>query len=275
MRKKIIKKHRAGGTSGAPRRAPAGPQSAGRKPSDGGAEVPGPARLELTTNISTSRNGRHSIRKHDLIKLIEKNSLVDVIFLLWRGTLPKAREAKLLESMLVASVEHGIEAPSLFIPRVVASTGNPMNVALAASALAVGTRHGGAIETAALLLARSETPSHLVTEYIVAKKIIPGLGHKIYKFEDPRATALYHKARQLRFKNHYFKKAYAIERIFKKVKGKHLPLNIDGAIAAGLLELGFDPRLGQAFFVIPRLIGAAAHILEEQTGGKSYHRLRK
>lgn len=231
--------------------------------------------LEIESTISKSKNGRHAIRNHDLIKLIEKHSLVDVIFLLWRGNLPKVREAKLLESMLVASVEHGIEAPSLFIPRVVASTGNSMNAALAAAALAVGTRHGGAIEAAAFLFARPEKPAKLVAEYLAAKKIIPGLGHKIYKTEDPRATAIYTKAKQLRLADRYFQKAYAIERTFKKAKGKHLPLNIDGAIAAGLLELGFDPRLGQAFFIIPRLIGAAAHILEELGSGQSYRRLKK
>lgn len=231
--------------------------------------------LEIESAISKSKNGRHAIRNHDLIKLIEKNSLVDVIFLLWRGNLPKTREAKLLESMLVASVEHGIEAPSLFIPRVVASTGNSMNAALAAAALAVGTRHGGAIEAAATMLTRSTAATNIVKEYLATKKTIPGLGHKIYKTEDPRATAIYAKAKKLRLAGRYFRKAYAIERAFKKEKGKHLPLNIDGAIAAGLLELGFDPRLGQAFFVIPRLIGAAAHILEELGSGQSYHRLKK
>lgn len=271
MRKMFPQNNRAGGAPGALRRAPA----AIAKPSDGGAGATGPAQLNLTTKLSSFKHNHHRIRNHDLIKLIEKHSLIDVIFLLWRGNLPKAREGKLLESMLVASVEHGLAAPSIFIPRVVASTGNSMNAALAASALAVGTRHGGAIEAAAYLLARPGKPAQLVAEYLATKKTIPGLGHKIYKTEDPRATALYHRARQLHFKCHYFKKAYAIERAFQKEKSKRLPLNIDGAIAAGLLELGFDPRLGQAFFIIPRLIGAAAHILEELASGQSYHRLKK
>lgn len=231
--------------------------------------------LEITSSISQSRNGHHYIRHHDLIKLIEKHSLIDTIFLLWRGNFPKARQAKLLECMLVASVEHGLSAPSLFIPRVVASTGNTVNAALAASALAVGTRHGGAIEAAAIMLRQPASAAAIIKEHLVKKEIIPGLGHKIYKDEDPRATAIFRQAQRLRLASRYFKKAYALERAFKKAKGKHLPLNIDGAIAAGLLELGFDPRLGQAFFIIPRLIGAAAHILEELSGGQSYHRLKK
>ncbi len=273
MKKKLTQKYRAGGASGAPRRAPAVPRR-GTKPSDGGAGATGPAQLSLSTKLSSFKNSRHYIRKHNLIKLIKKNSLADVIFLLWRGTFPTKRETQLLNSMLVASVEHGIEAPSIFVSRVITSTGNPMNVALAASALAVGTRHGGAIEAAALLLATPLSPTEIVTQHLNAKQVIPGLGHKLYKDKDPRATALYQQAQRLGFPCTYFKKAYALQRAFHQAKGKHLPLNIDGALAAGLLELKFDPRLGQAFFIIPRLIGAAAHTLEEQTSGKSYHRLK-
>ncbi|MEX1112570.1 MAG: citrate/2-methylcitrate synthase, partial [Candidatus Andersenbacteria bacterium] len=196
--------------------------------------------LDIQTNISNHDNGHHFIRGHQIETLIQQQSLSDVIFLLWRGNLPQTNEKVLLEALMIAATEHGAEAPSIFVPRVVASTGNPMNTALAASALTVGEKHGGAIEAAAHMLLEDQEAEDIVAGRLEEKTIIPGLGHKIYKQEDPRATALYSKAQELEFSCSYFKKAYDIERIFTERKGKKLPLNVDGAMAAGMLELKLD-----------------------------------
>ena len=47
--------------------------------------------------------------------------------------------------------------------------------------------------------------------------------------------------------------------------GRPLPLNVDGAIAALLLEMEMDWRLGKAFFLISRAAGLSAHYLEQVT----------
>lgn len=242
--------------------------------------------MKFKTSISETKNGEHLVRGHNIVELLNKHSFAEVILLLLRGDLPSANEAKLLEAMLVASVENGIEAPSIYVPRVVAASGNDMHVALAASCLAIGSKHGGAAEACATLLASEKSPEEIVN----GKKMIAGFGHKIYKDADPRAAALYEKAKSLGFACTYFEKAYAIEAALatKKAKprtdstvvesstgGKKLPLNIDGAIAATLLELKLDPRLGKALFMIARLVGASAHILEEMNQGNSYYRLEE
>ncbi|MBI2644424.1 MAG: citryl-CoA lyase [Candidatus Wildermuthbacteria bacterium] len=231
--------------------------------------------MKFHTSISKTENGVHVIRGHDLIELMEKHSFVEVIFLLLRGSLPEERERELMETMLVAPVENGLEAPSIFIPRIVASTGNNFHTALAAGVLAIGERHGGAGEAAAQLFSSGKSAVEIVDEYIRNKKILPGFGHKIYKEEDPRATAIYKRAKELGFSCRYFELAYAIEQEFAKQKGKKIPLNIDGALAAGLLELGFDARLGKAFFLISRIIGMSAHILEELNQNNPYYRLEE
>ena len=105
------------------------------------------------------------------------------------------------------------------------------------------------------------------------KKPIAGFGHKIYKDEDPRATIIYSKAKEFGLNLKYFEKAYAIEKVLESRKGKKLPLNIDGALAAGLLALGFKTRVGKALFVLSRIVGMTAHIIEEQEQANSYHRL--
>lgn len=218
--------------------------------------------MHITTNLS-----------YDPVSFIGQRSFSDTIFYLWRGKFPKPREKKLLDAILVAAAEHGVESPSTYIPRVVTSVGNPMHVALASGMLAIGTRHGGAIAGSAQLLASSEKAAGIVRRYLKNKTPLPGLGHRVYKDVDPRAEAIFNVAKKLKFKNQYFKKAYQIEKEFEKQKGICIPLNIDGAMAAGLLELGFDPRLSEAFFLLSRFIGMAAHVKEEQAQNNPYYRL--
>lgn len=229
--------------------------------------------MEIHTEISTTRDGRHRIRGQDLSDLINHRSLSELVFLLWRGDFPTQKERSLLESMFVAVVEHGVASPSIYVPRVVASTGNPLNAALAAGVLTIGETHGGAVEAAALMLASEQSAEEIVAERLAEKRVVPGLGHKVYTAEDPRAVALFNKAKSLGFPCRAFEKAYAIEASLERAKGKKLPLNVDGAIAACLLELRFDPHYGKAFFIVPRLVGMAAHVIEERTQGGSYRRL--
>ncbi len=229
--------------------------------------------LQIDSQISSNKDGEHFIRGKSLASLMKKATLADMFMLLWKGEMPTKNQRALLDTILVAMVEHGVESPSTFVPRIVSSSGNPMNVALASSALAVGTKHGGAIEAAAHLLARKESAADLVAEYLAQKKILPGYGHRVYKEEDPRAILIFKRAKQLKFTYKYFKKAYEIQNKLKQQKGMQLPLNIDGAAAAAMLELGIDPTYGMALFIIPRMIGAAAHIVEEQQVQKSYRRL--
>lgn len=229
--------------------------------------------LTIESAISSNKDGEHFIGNRSVASLMKKATLADMMMLLWKGKMPNKNQRELLDTILVAMVEHGVESPSTFVPRIVSSSGNPMNVALASSALAVGTKHGGAIEAAAHVLNLKKSPADIVSELLAQKKNIPGFGHRIYKDEDPRATLIFKRAKQLKFKCTYFAKAYEIEKELKAQKGIQLPLNIDGAAAAAMLELGIDPAYGMALFIIPRLIGAAAHVVEEQQTQKSYRRL--
>ena len=227
--------------------------------------------MKFKTDISTTKDGKHLIRGHDVVDLIKNHTFTETIFLLLRGDLPEKREAELLESMLIASLENGIEAPSLYVPRIVAASGNDFHTALAAGMISIGEKHGGAAEKAAELFASGKTAQAIVDEH----KIIPGFGHKIYKDEDPRTTALFEKAKALGFSLQHFNLAHEIEQALAAKKGKKLPLNIDGALACCMLELGFSPKLGKALFLISRIVGMSAHVLEEYQQGNSYYRLEE
>lgn len=231
--------------------------------------------MKWKTAISVHKNGELYIRGEALTKLIDKYSFTEAVFLVLKGTLPNRREKEMLDAILVAPIEHGVEAPSAFVARTVASVGNPMNVALAAGLLATGDWHGGAIEQAARILQSDKTPAQIVSGALAKKERISGYGHKIYKEIDPRATAIFVKAEKLKFYGKYARRALEIRKELEKQSGKKLPLNIDAAIAAILSELGFDWRLGKAFFALGRLPGIIAHAHEEMTNEKPYRRFEE
>lgn len=67
--------------------------------------------------------------------------------------------------------------------------------------------------------------------------------------------------------------ARAFEKALEKSLGRRLPLNVDGALAALLVDLDFPPELGNAFFIIARVAGLAAHAHEEMTHQRPMRRI--
>lgn len=231
--------------------------------------------MKWRTAISTKKDNEVYVRGHALADLIAEKNFSEVAFLLLKGVTPTENEKKLFDAILVSCVEHGIEPPSAFVPRVSVSVGNPMNAALAAGMLAIGEHHGGAIEKAAFLFGQEKSAADIVREAVAAGERMPGFGHKIYKDKDPRAELLFEKAESLGLSGAFVKKARQCGEELEKQTGKKLPLNIDGAIAALMLELGFDWRLGKALFALGRLPGMIAHIYEEMMNEKPYRRLEE
>lgn len=228
--------------------------------------------MEWKTAISTRKDNELYIRGESLESLMQNHSFTEAIFLLLAGRLPEQGEKILFDMMLVSCVEHGVEAPTGFVPRVSASVGNPMNVAMAAGLLAMGEFHGGAAEACAQILESEDSADKIVASMMAAGKKIPGFGHAIYKDKDPRAELLLKKAAELGKAKASIEKARAIQKEIEKQSGKVLPLNIDGAIAAIMLELGLDWRLGKALFGLSRMAGMIAHAHEEMVNEKPYRR---
>ena len=229
--------------------------------------------MKWKTAISTHKDGELYARGMALSELIERRSFSEAIFLMLSGRMSAGPEKEIFDAMLVSMIEHGVTVPSAFVPRVSISVGNSMNAALAAGALATGDWHGGAIEKAAQMLQSEKSAKEIVAEALARKERLSGYGHKAYKDIDPRAEQLLAKAKSVGLSGGAFiEKVLAIREELKSV-GKELPLNIDGAIAALMCELGLDWRLGKALFVLGRMPGMIAHAHEEMVREKPYRRL--
>ncbi len=229
------------------------------------------------TAISSVRPGEIRVRGYDLIDLIGARPFGDVVYLLLSGDLPKGEEGRMMDALLVSACEHSVLAPSVNAARFVASAGVPLQAAVAAGTIGLGDSHGGAVEAGADMLLEAESTQkppkeaarHVAYMHKEDGQRLPGFGHVVHD-PDPRARRILAVAQELGFANHYVALARAFESVSQEVFGRPLAMNVDGAMAAVLLELGLDPGLGKALYVIGRAPGLVAHVYEEQSRERPY-----
>lgn len=239
--------------------------------------------LTFVTAVSGHTTKGILLRGRQLTELVSEADFVSTLFLSLTGRNPKKNEKKLLNAILVASIDHGINPASGFVPRVVASSGNDILTCMASSLLALGPYHGGAITGAMRVLQqvsedgedKEQACERLIDAYRLEKKRIPGFGHPVYKKVDPRAKLLFEMAREANLDIEFMNLARQMEHSLEQKLNKKLILNIDGAIAALLLTLGIDPIAGNALFGLARVAGSIAHVVEEQKSGKWVRRIKE
>ncbi len=232
--------------------------------------------LHWKTAITKVKPNEVRLRGYRVDELMGRISFGQAVYLALKGELPGQNEGKMIDAILVSSIDHGATPPSTLTAITVASTGSPLNASVAGGILAISKFHGGAIENCmgALLQAHGKTTSsrqlsipaaarEIVDEYKQVGKRIAGFGHRLHT-QDPRTKRLFELAQDLAIGDTYIKIARAVETELQKQTGKLLPINVDGAIAAVLCELGFAPELANGFFMMARLPGLVAHIHEEQ-----------
>lgn len=229
------------------------------------------------TEIGRVRPNEILVRGYDLVDLIGRRSFGDVAFLLLSGDLPRGDEGRMVDALLVAAAEHSLVAPSVDAARFVASAGVPLQASVAAGTAALGEHHGGAVDAAARLFLDAaesgkgdrEAAAEVCRRLHEGGKRLPGYGHVVHD-PDPRAGRLFEVAENLGFRGRWCALAQAFEDVTDEVFGRRFRLNVDGAMAALLLELGLDWRLGKAFYVIGRSPGLVAHVFEELTRERPY-----
>jgi citrate synthase len=231
------------------------------------------------TAISTSDETHIWYKGHDLITLMTQNTFTDTIFLLYKERLPSLYERKLLDAILSASADHGPGSPSAASARLVA-TGNreSFSAAIAAGVLAIGDAHGGAGEACMEVIAQGVELAHSgsISVEEVAKRIaddfraqgkrLPGMGHRTHT-TDPRKDILFNIACEGKLAGEGIAFMLALEE-YVRVQIKPLPINVDGAIAAVLYDLGFPAPAGKLLFIIGRVAGLTVEVLEEYTREK-------
>ncbi len=232
--------------------------------------------MKFKTSITQIKDGKEIIRDKSLDSLINKHSFVAAIFLLLFGYPPKQNEEILFNALFTASIDHGPGTTSALAARISASARNPVHASLAAGVLGFGERHGMAVEGAMDFFYENIKEKDLKLKIVDLKnkKIrIPGFGHKVFTEHDPRSLRLFAIARKQKLFGPYSKFALEVEKQLNAVSSKRLPLNIDGAIASILCDMGISKELGNSIFLIGRIPGLLAHIAEERMHDSGIRRL--
>jgi len=102
--------------------------------------------LKWKSSITKVEPNKISVRGYKLDSLMGKVGYAQMIYLLLKGELPSEKVGQMIETILVSSVDHGTTPPSVLSALTVASTGAPLNAAIAAGVLSISRFHGGAIE---------------------------------------------------------------------------------------------------------------------------------
>ena len=226
------------------------------------------------TAIVHARDGEIRIRGRDVTSLMREATFTDTIFLLHRGEMPTARERRLLDAILTSVADHGANAPSCATARLSAS-GNRQSVSanVAAGLLAIGDEHGGAGEQCMAMIADglsrarergitiASAAESVVDDALKIRKRLPGLGHRVHTI-DPRVEVLFSLSRDGEREPDSVSFLRALQRVATE-RIKPLPINIDGALAALLYDLGFPPQAGKLLFIVGRVAGIAAEVAEE------------
>jgi citrate synthase len=184
-----------------------------------------------------------------------------------RGTEASAAETRGMDVSLILYAEHEFNA-STFAARVVCSTEADLHSGVVAGIGALkGRLHGGANEKAADLLRKTggpETAEKWIREALARKERIMGFGHRVYKHGDPRARILkdfVRKAAEAAGQFRWEKTAEIIEQIMAEEK-KLLP-NLDWPAGRLYHALGLEVPLYTPIFVMARIAGWSAHIIEQ------------
>jgi citrate synthase len=222
----------------------------------------------LRTGIGASDADSITIRGRDLAtELMGKVSFTELAFLLVRGRIPEAGEARLLDAVLVSLADHGL-TPTVLAARLT-HTGAPeaLQGAVAAGLLGAGSVFLGVVEDTATyldeLLDHDTTAERAVLAAIEQGRRIPGLGHPVHKVEDPRTPVMYAIAEETGHLGPHLRLLREVAAAHRETTGKALPINGAGVAGAALADLGFPARLMRGFALLARTAGLVGHLAEE------------
>ena len=240
--------------------------------------------LHWTSAISEVRPNEVRLRGYRIDELMGRVTFAEAVYLTLVGELPAPGVSRLLDAMLVSSIDHGATPPSALAARTAASTGAPLNAAVAAGVLSINRHHGGAIEDCMHMihevLALAETNKlgiedaarELAAQYRESRRRMAGFGHRIHT-ADPRTARLFALAEEVGAARAGVTALRALEAALEAETGRRLPINVDGAIAGLLVDLGVPAALANAFFIMARVPGLVAHVYEEQTRERPMRRI--
>lgn len=238
----------------------------------------------ITTAICHADATTITVRGKDLkSELIGTRSFTEYFFFLLTGREPTVEQHFFLDALLVAIAELGL-MPSVQAARItLAAAPEAMQGAVAAGILGCGSVAVGTSEFAGQMLAdgvrriragegdTDTIAARIVHEARERKQRLPGFGHQTLVPHDPRAERLLELADERKVSGAHIALVRAISRAADRAAGKHLTLNVSGAIPAVMLDLDFPLHSLKTVPLLARTAGILGHLVEERERPIGHH----
>jgi citrate synthase len=229
--------------------------------------------VKLTAQIGTLVTAWERIRTgKDVIEPDNSLSIAENFLYMMRGERAEADEAHIFDVALILHADHELNA-STFTTRVVAGTLEDMYGAVTAGVAALaGPLHGGANTNVMKMLLEIGDIDKIepwLDEALAAKRKVMGIGHAVYKTEDPRATWLRKFSKQLGEKygnTKWYEMSEKLEKLMHEKKGMFPNVDFYSASAYYLMNIPLDQYT--PIFAVSRISGWTGHILEQYGNNK-------
>ena len=209
----------------------------------------------------------------------KKLSFSENFFYMCFGKVPKKEIVKAFDVSLILYAEHGFNA-STFTARTITSSLSDIHGAITGAIASLkGSLHGGANEKVMHMLQKIKKPENVekwILDALEMKKLIMGFGHRVYSKGDSRVPTMkkyYLKVAELLKEKNLPKMSQIIEDIMLEKKNIHP--NVDYTTGPIYHLMGFDTDFFTPIFVISRITGWSAHIMEQHAANKLIRPLSK
>ena len=188
------------------------------------------------------------------------------------GKVPNKDIVKAFDVSLILYAEHSFNV-STFTARTITSSLSDIHGAITGAIASLkGPLHGGANEEVMHMMNKIKKPENAlkwINNALKNKEVVMGFGHRVYKSGDSRVPTMrkyFGKVAKLK-KDKKFEKIYDIvERVM--IKKKNIHPNVDYPTGPTYHLMGFETDFFTPIFVISRITGWSAHIMEQHAANK-------
>jgi len=229
--------------------------------------------LRIFAKTPTALAAFYRLRKGKKIIAPKKNlSFSENFFHMCFGKVPEREIVKAFDVSLILYAEHSFNV-STFTARTITSSLSDIHGAITGAIASLkGPLHGGANEEVMHMMKKIKKPENAlkwITKALKNKDVVMGFGHRVYKSGDSRVPTMreYFKRVAIIKKDKTFEKIYDIvEKVM--IREKNIYPNVDYPTGPTYHLMGFDTDFFTPIFVISRITGWSAHIMEQHAANK-------